>query len=988
MATDQHIIVSSTNELKTALAAASGGETIVLKNGNYGTIQINDNYSSMITITAENPLQATLSGINFEGASNVTVNGLNVNSHVRALKGCSDLVYTDNNFKAGIYFRDADSITVDGNEIANSYNVLTLNDVTNFRITNNDMHHAESDMLRVTGTSKYGLIENNTLHDITATPPMHPDMMQFIGIKGVNPSDIVIRGNLLYDNENTGSVYGQGIFMSESYGPGYTNMLIEDNLIAIGSPNSIYINGGQSDVLIQNNTLIPWSNDGGAVIRLTDKNGYDNSGTTVRDNVVKLIMDETGSSAIDGNYVYGRGANLENLFSGDGNVWTDFLPPSGSPVGLSSGVGAFERLRELIQNDGGTSTPTPTPTDPPTGTPTTPEPADTLPGVSDTITISTVADVLEIAPDLIPDLEEGIMRFSFNANDVDGRQGLVSRDASGWGDHLNVYLQGDTLIARFQTTDGTEILLTRDGISAGTDYDIAVTTTGEKIQLSIDGTVVDGADLDWSWTGSAEYMQIGANGWASSSGGAGFVDVFSGQISDLSFGSLTPDVPDPQEPVVTLPLPGAEEALMIRTAADVVEIAPDDVPELDTGTLNFNFNAIDTSGRQGLISRDAYGFGNHVNVYLEGDTLIARFQTEDGQQVSLSYNGIAARTNYEVAVIATGDTVALSVDGQIVDDAAMNWSWSGSDEYMQIGANGWGSAPGSAGFVEVFAGEIDGILFSDVDLPAPVPTPDIDRNELPPATAVIDFASDADVIEVAPDGVPAYDAASLSFSFNAADADQLQGLVSNDAKYSGHHLNIYLQNGNLNVRFQTPEGREVVMTLPGINAGQTYDVEVTTDGTEVALIVDGAAVQDAQLAWSWADTDQYLQIGANGWASSDGAPGYDNVFTGRISGFTFEEIAVPSAASAAAPTVIAGPMVDDETEATNTDDASGDASSFAEIMAQWFDFLRGFDAQSSSRIAETDAVASTEDDQGVIVTAEMIESVLEAHIDTSDAFIF
>ncbi len=35
-------------------------------------------------------------------------------------------------------------------------------------------------------------------------------------------------------------------------------------------------------------------------------------------------------------------------------------------------------------------------------------------------------------------------------------------------------------------------------------------------------------------------------------------------------------------------------------------------------------------------------------------------------------------------------------------------------------------------------------------------------------------------------------------------------------------------------------------------------------------MVDGLQVHSVALAWSWSDTDQYLQIGANGWASSDG----------------------------------------------------------------------------------------------------------------------
>ena len=49
----------------------------------------------------------------------------------------------------------------------------------------------------------------------------------------------------------------------------------------------------------------------------------------------------------------------------------------------------------------------------------------------------------------------------------------------------------------------------------------------------LDDELVGETSFETNWLNNDEFLQVGANGWASKSGEAGFRDVFDGTISDL-----------------------------------------------------------------------------------------------------------------------------------------------------------------------------------------------------------------------------------------------------------------------------------------------------------------------------------------------------------------------------------------------------------------------------------------------------------------------
>ncbi|MDV7145555.1 right-handed parallel beta-helix repeat-containing protein [Tropicimonas sp. TH_r6] len=345
--------VSNEAELQNALSSAQGGDTIVLADGDYGSIDLSLNYDAEVTIRSENTLGANFDEVNMAESSNLTFEGISVGTF--AAYSSENIELSSSDVNGLLYLKNVNGATITGNDIDGDLHAMLLNNVQNFTVSNNKIHTAQEDLMRVTGDSYNGVIEENYFFD---THPEdyrseggeynHSDFIQMFSVDGDTPHDIVISRNVMYDDPTTGAstVTPQGIFLSDPGSDGYKNILIEQNLISVRSVNSIYINGGQENVVVQDNTLMA-SEGGGAIVRLADKSGLDNSGTTVTGNVMKILYDQTESSTIGSNYIYGRDVDMSELFQGDGSSWESYLAVEGSALDLS-GMGATEFLADLV----------------------------------------------------------------------------------------------------------------------------------------------------------------------------------------------------------------------------------------------------------------------------------------------------------------------------------------------------------------------------------------------------------------------------------------------------------------------------------------------------------------------------------------------------------------------------------------------------------------------------------------------------------------
>ena len=311
-----------------AIRAAKAGDVLILADGDYGPLTLRASHFRPVTLRAQTLHGARLGPVTLTGARGWSFSGLSLAGGIKAERGAGGLTVTDCRVTGTLSLRDLRGLVVVGNDISGARYACLLNSVQDFVLRGNVLHTCQEDLLRITGDSFNGLVEGNSFLDTASSGTMHPDAIQFFGAKGKTPRDIIIRGNHIWDDNATGRNPAQGIFVSDPDAGGYRNLLIEGNLICTNSPNSIYINGGQENVIVRGNVLMPGRGDGGAVIRLARKSGMDNSGTVVEGNTAKQILDETRASAIGVNTVYGRGADRSKLWSGDGRKPEDFVPAS------------------------------------------------------------------------------------------------------------------------------------------------------------------------------------------------------------------------------------------------------------------------------------------------------------------------------------------------------------------------------------------------------------------------------------------------------------------------------------------------------------------------------------------------------------------------------------------------------------------------------------------------------------------------------------
>ncbi|MEM7059521.1 MAG: LamG-like jellyroll fold domain-containing protein [Pseudomonadota bacterium] len=106
---------------------------------------------------------------------------------------------------------------------------------------------------------------------------------------------------------------------------------------------------------------------------------------------------------------------------------------------------------------------------------------------------------------------------------------------------------------------------------------------------------------------------------------------------------------------------------------DGIEIPHTSQQELSEGTWAFSFTAVDPSrgSDQALLSKDHSGFkdGGHLSIYLTGNgRLKVRFQSENESRYLVDWGReIEAGKEHHVAFTFTENTVALFIDGEMVD---------------------------------------------------------------------------------------------------------------------------------------------------------------------------------------------------------------------------------------------------------------------------------------------------------------------------------
>ena len=140
-------------------------------------------------------------------------------------------------------------------------------------------------------------------------------------------------------------------------------------------------------------------------------------------------------------------------------------------------------------------------------------------------------------------LDQGSVQLWFNAPDVESKQGLISKDSSGYDDggHLTVWVDDGEIIVRLQSDDSSHYMTSSIEVAPDEWNLVNVNFGPEGMELYVNGQLAATNDYDGGLgtssggTGNEEPIVIGANSWISSDGeDDNLLDFFSGRIDEVA----------------------------------------------------------------------------------------------------------------------------------------------------------------------------------------------------------------------------------------------------------------------------------------------------------------------------------------------------------------------------------------------------------------------------------------------------------------------
>ncbi|MBM7070221.1 PKD domain-containing protein [Actibacterium sp. 188UL27-1] len=288
--------VDSAAALREVLATATGGDTVILADGDYGFLKLSQQFSETVTIQAAEGADVSFSGLKMTGSRNLTFDGVTFDYQFKpgdqllerdfTVQNSHDITFTnmvfdgdvaaglseiDDGYAAGfgLQVRGGSGITVQQSEIKGFYKGLSFSGTNDVTVQENDIHGIRSDGINFAAVQG-GQILDNHIHDFATNTKLannhaqadHRDMIQIFTKGTSRPStDITIDNNRL-DMGAGGAT--QGIWMrNEEVDHGkageemfYRNVTITNNLVINGMANGIGV-GETFGLTVTNNTLLP-----------------------------------------------------------------------------------------------------------------------------------------------------------------------------------------------------------------------------------------------------------------------------------------------------------------------------------------------------------------------------------------------------------------------------------------------------------------------------------------------------------------------------------------------------------------------------------------------------------------------------------------------------------------------------------------------------------------------------------------------------------
>ncbi|MBO6948692.1 MAG: DUF4114 domain-containing protein [Rhodospirillales bacterium] len=132
--------------------------------------------------------------------------------------------------------------------------------------------------------------------------------------------------------------------------------------------------------------------------------------------------------------------------------------------------------------------------------------------------------------------ESGTFVLWFNTENADSKQGLFSKDSSGYdsGGHLTAFVNDGQLEVRMQSTNSS-YMVQGGNVNSGAWHQMAFSYGPDGMRLYLDGELVDSDSFTGGMTGNQEPLIFGANQWSSGDEVANNLqDFFTGEMDKIA----------------------------------------------------------------------------------------------------------------------------------------------------------------------------------------------------------------------------------------------------------------------------------------------------------------------------------------------------------------------------------------------------------------------------------------------------------------------
>lgn len=350
------IFVSNSAQLSAALAAATGGERIVLAPGDYGNLVVsNRQFTAPVTVAASQQWASKLSGLTVANVGNLSFDGIALGrakaadepewTQIGYITNSRNLVFDrvfvhgslDNNAMNdswGLLIDTSDGVTIKNSRFEEVVRTFIFERSANIQILNNDITKIRSDGGDFTAVDNV-LIQGNRYSNFMPNGTDHPDAIQFwTNGQTRGSTNIMIRDNVMLQGSGVGT---QGIFMrDENGGMPHKNVTIMNNLLYSSDQWEGISVDGVVGLKIAGNTIVSPTTDAKKFwIRVDAAQDVQITNNVVDDILVQqvtgLVMDQNLVFAKD----WSQTAQLPNINAGAVATVSDL---SMSGMGFQGGV--------------------------------------------------------------------------------------------------------------------------------------------------------------------------------------------------------------------------------------------------------------------------------------------------------------------------------------------------------------------------------------------------------------------------------------------------------------------------------------------------------------------------------------------------------------------------------------------------------------------------------------------------------------------------